>query len=117
MSTPRIFAGLFAFLLSAGTALAQDTGLGKPLSESDIKQWDIAVLPDGSNLPPGSGTPSQGAKVFAEKCAACHGEGGKGGVARFYPPLVGGEPLTIGIDVAKTIANYYPYATTVFDFT
>src|ERR1700686_4608673 len=30
--------------------------------------------------------------------------------------LVGGEPLTNGIETAKTIANYYAYATTVFDY-
>ena len=37
----------------AGAACAQNAGLGKPMSEADIKQWDIAILPDGSNLPPG----------------------------------------------------------------
>ena len=31
--------------------------------------------------------------------------------------LVGGEPLTSGIDTPKTIANFWPYATTIFDFT
>jgi hypothetical protein len=56
----------------AGAALAQSPGLGKPVSEADIKAWDIAVLPDGTNLPPGSGTPAQG---YAEKCVAlsCRG--------------------------------------------
>ena len=29
---------------------------------------------------------------------------------------MGGAPLTNGIDTTKTIANYYPYATTVFDY-
>jgi cytochrome c len=106
-----------ALSCSAGAAFAQSPGLGKPVSEADIKQWDIAILPDGSNLPPGSGTPAQGAKIFVEKCAACHGEAGKGGVAPFYPALVGGGPLTGGIDTPKTIANYYAYATTVFDYT
>jgi S-disulfanyl-L-cysteine oxidoreductase SoxD len=103
--------------LGAGPAAAQSAGLGKPLSETDIKQWDIAVLPDGTNLPPGSGTPAQGAKIFAEKCSACHGDAAKGGVAPYYPALVGGRPLTDGIDTVKTIANYYAYATTVFDYT
>jgi cytochrome c len=112
---PRIFAA-FAFLLAAGTAVAEDAGLGKPLSESDIKQWDIAVLPDGGNLPPGSGTPAQGAKIFAEKCAGCHGEAAKGGVTPYWPALIGGQPLTNGIDTVKTIANYYAYATTIFDY-
>jgi len=102
--------------LSCGAAVVFADGLGKPLSESDIKQWDIAILPDGSNLPPGSGTPQAGAKIYAEKCSACHGEGGKGGVAPFYPALVGGLPLSTGIDTVKTIANYYAYATTVFDY-
>jgi S-disulfanyl-L-cysteine oxidoreductase SoxD len=30
--------------------------------------------------------------------------------------VVGGEPLTTGTDTVKTIANYYAYATTVFDY-
>jgi S-disulfanyl-L-cysteine oxidoreductase SoxD len=105
------------FALSAAPAWAQNSGLGKPIVESDIKQWDIAVLPDGTNLPAGSGTPAQGAKIFAEKCSACHGDAAKGGVAPYYPALVGGQPLTSGIDTVKTIANYYAYATTIFDYT
>jgi S-disulfanyl-L-cysteine oxidoreductase SoxD len=107
---------ILALSFGTGTAFAQNTGLGQPISEADIKAWDIAVLPDGTNLPPGSGTPAQGAKIYAEKCAACHAEGGKGGVAPGAGPLVGGEPLTNGIDAVKTIANYYAYATTVFDY-
>jgi S-disulfanyl-L-cysteine oxidoreductase SoxD len=108
-----------AFALAAGAvpALAQNAGLGQSITEQDIKQWDIAILPDGTNLPSGSGTPAQGAKLFAEKCSACHGDAGKGGVAPYYPALVGGQPLTNGIDTVKTIANYYAYATTIFDYT
>lgn len=100
----------------AGLALAQTPKLGKPISEADIAQWDIAVLPDGTGLPPGSGTPAQGAKVYAEKCVSCHAEGGKGGGAPGAGPLIGGAPLTNGIDTPKTIANFYGYATTVFDY-
>ena len=117
MSTVRLTAAcVVALSFGASGAFAQTPGLGKPVSEADIKAWDIAVLPDGSNLPPGSGTSVQGARVYAEKCSACHGEGGKGGVAPGAGPLVGGAPLTNGIETAKTIANYYPYATTVFDY-
>ena len=112
-----IAAATLALACSAGAALAQSPGLGKPLTDADIKQWDIAILPDGTNLPPGNGTPAQGAKIFAEKCSACHGNAGKGGVAPFYPALVGGQPLTSGIDTVKTIANYYAYPTTIFDYT
>jgi len=112
-----IAAAALALACSAGAAFAQSPGLGKPLTDADIKQWDIAILPDGGNLPPGSGTPAQGAKIFAEKCSACHGNAAKGGVAPFYPALVGGQPLTNGIETPKTIANYYAYATTIFDYT
>jgi S-disulfanyl-L-cysteine oxidoreductase SoxD len=117
MSMPKQLA-LLLLSLSFGidTSFAQSPGLGKPITDSDIKAWDIAILPDGTNLPPGSGTPAQGAKIYAEKCVACHGEGGKGGVAPGAGPLAGGAPLTNGIDTVKTIANYYPYATTVFDY-
>ena len=107
---------LGAVAASAQTPSAPAPKLGKPLSEADIKQWDIAVLPDGTNLPPGSGTPAQGAAIYAQKCVACHAEGGRGGGSPGAGPLVGGEPLTTGIDVTKTIANYYAYATTVFDY-
>ena len=110
-----------ALVFSAGVALAQSPGaqspnLGKPLSEADIGAWDISVLPDGTNLPAGSGTSAQGAKIYAEKCVACHAEGGKGGGAPGAGPLVGGAPLANGIETQKTIANYYAYATTVFDY-
>ena len=118
MSTRNVIAAVGLVLaFGAGAALAQSPGLGKPLTEADIKQWDIAVLPDGTNLPPGSGTPAKGAKIFAEKCSACHGDAAKGGIAPFYPALVGGQPLTNGIDTVKTIANYYAYPTTIFDYT
>src|SRR5579883_1964088 len=43
-------AAAFALLaLSCGAALAADTpGLGKPISEADIKGWNVTILPDGA---------------------------------------------------------------------
>jgi S-disulfanyl-L-cysteine oxidoreductase SoxD len=117
MSTHKSLAAVvLALAFTAAPAFAENTGLGKPISEADIANWDIAILPDGSNLPPGSGTPAQGATIYAQQCLACHGEGGKGGVAPGAGPLVGGQPLASGIETQKTIANYYPYATTIFDY-
>jgi len=68
-------------------------------------------------LPPGSGTPAQGARIYVEKCALCHGADGKGGVAGVVAaPLVGGEPITDISAAMKRIANFWPYATTLFDY-
>ena len=110
-------AGVAALALGASVALgamafAESPRLGTPITQSDLAEWDINVLPDGTNLPPGSGKAADGSKIFAEKCVACHGEGGKGGSAI---RLIGGPPKAT-LDGGKTIANYWPYATTVFDF-
>jgi cytochrome c len=117
MSTLRPLLAVAAALALCHAALAADTPkLGQPIDEKDVAAWDIAAMPSGAGLPPGSGNAVQGAKVFAEKCAACHGEGAKGGpIAR--APLFGGRPLTDGIDTPKTIGNFWGHATTVFDFT
>jgi S-disulfanyl-L-cysteine oxidoreductase SoxD len=112
MSTRKVALAL-AVALGSSAALAEGPNLGKPLDPADLAAWDITVLPDGTGLPPGSGTPAQGAPIYAEKCALCHGENGKGGR---NAALVGGGPLD-RINAPKTIANYWPYATTVFDFT
>jgi cytochrome c len=109
MFTPK--AALVA-LLVASPVLAQGPNLGQPIPESDVKAWDISILPDGTGLPAGSGTPAQGARIYAQKCVACHGEAGKGGTAA---ALVGGGPLT-AINTPKTIANFWGHSTTVFDF-
>jgi cytochrome c len=97
--------------LLPGAARAESPHLGRPISQADLAAWDINVLPDGRNLPPGRGTAAQGAKIFAEKCALCHGENGRGGhAARLIgPPKASLDPGS------KTIANYWPYATTLFD--
>ncbi len=107
-------AALFAFALSSNAALAQAPNLGKPIDPAEITAWDISILPDGTGLPAGSGTPAQGAPIYAQKCLMCHGANGKGGPSA---ALVGNPPLTGGErDPVKTIANYWPYATTLFDY-
>jgi mono/diheme cytochrome c family protein len=101
-----------ALAFGAGAANAQSPHLGKPIGQTDLAEWDINILPDGSNLPPGSGKAADGVKVFADKCALCHGDHGQGGHAA---RLIGG-PAKASLDGGKTIANYWPQATTLFDF-
>ena len=98
---------------TAAAAMAETPNLGKPIDEAAISAWDISILPDGTNLPKGSGTPAQGAAIYAQQCVACHGDNGKGGVAA---ALVSDQKIA-GINAGqKTIKNFWPYATTIFDF-
>jgi cytochrome c len=98
--------------LSPATA-AEGQRFGQPIAPEDAAAWDISIAPDGVGLPPGSGTPAQGAVVYAEKCAACHGQKGEG---QPNDRLVGGQ-LTGDQPAVKTVGSYWPYATTLFDYT
>ena len=102
---------LLVLSLASTPAAAQ---LGQPISAADIATWDITVLPDGSGLPPGRGTVREGEAVYAAKCAACHGAKGTGGL---NDALAGGiGSLAAGNTPVKTVASYWPYATTLFDY-
>jgi cytochrome c len=94
-------------------------GFGRPPTPEEVRAWDIDVRPDGAGLPPGRGTVAQGAAIYAAKCAACHGIAGRNGP---FSTLVGREPRTgfpFGRDpsLSLTIGNYWPYATTLYDYT
>ena len=103
---------LCAAALSASAFAAETPNLGQPISPADLAPWDITIMPDGKGLPAGSGTAKQGEPIFAQKCSACHGEKGVGGIAA---PVTAGPPKA-SLDGGKTIANFWPYATTIFDF-
>ena len=92
---------------------------GTAATAAEIAGWDIDVTPDGAGLPPGSGTPSAGAQLFAAQCAVCHGaEGqgvpvpGRGG----YPRLVGGIGTLTRDHPVKTVGSFWPYASILFDY-
>ena len=62
MFTPKIGFGLITLatlLLSAAPASAEGPNLGQPISRADLAPWDLTVMPDGTGLPPGNGTPAQ----------------------------------------------------------
>ena len=96
MSMRKFAIGAVVATCAWGLAFADGPKLGKPLSPSDLS----------------AGKAADGAKIFAEKCALCHGENGKGGIAG---ELIGGPPKA-SLDGGKTIANFWPAATTLFDF-
>jgi cytochrome c len=106
-------------------AAAQDDGLwegiGRDATAEEIRAWDIAVMPDGTGLPPGRGTVPQGAVVYAQRCAVCHGDGGQGVPGLTVEVVIDREPwFELGNPNQlrqRTIGNYWPYATTLFDYT
>ena len=108
----QLILGATILTFAAGAVAAETPNLGKPITPAEIAPWDITVMPDGKGLPSGSGTSAQGAAIYAQKCAACHGENGGGGMSA---RVIGGPPKA-SLDGGKTIPNFWPYATTLFDF-
>lgn len=88
-------------------------GVGTVPTPAQIAGWAIAVRPDGQGLPPGHGSVEQGADVYSQQCAACHGTFGEG-EGRF-PKLAGDGSLT-GNRPEPTVGNFWPYATTLWDY-
>jgi S-disulfanyl-L-cysteine oxidoreductase SoxD len=113
MPKRAIFAASLLVAIASGASLAETPHLGKPIDEAAIAAWDISILPDGTGLPNGSGTPMQGAAIYAEKCALCHGENGKGGHAA---ALVSDVKIDSISAAQKTIKNFVGNSTTIFDF-
>ena len=88
-------------------------GYGRVPTPVEIAGWAIAVQPDGTGLPDGHGSVSDGAEVFGTQCAACHGTFGEG--EGRYPKLAGDAKLTDD-QAVKTVGNFWPYATTLWDY-
>jgi cytochrome c len=87
-------------------------GYGRAPTQAEIDGWAIAVRPDGQGLPPGKGSVNEGADLFADQCAACHGTFGEG--EGRYPKLAGGSLK--GERPEPTVGSYWPYATTLWDY-
>jgi S-disulfanyl-L-cysteine oxidoreductase SoxD len=92
---------------------ADGPNLGREATPAQIAGWDISIPPDGTGLPPGSGTVAAGAAVYAAKCQSCHGERGAG---QPNDRLVGGQGTIAGPTPVRTVGSYWQYATTVFDY-
>ena len=124
MSTLKSIAGLaFASTLLAACATGTDTAsttaptrgpnLGATPSAAMLAAMDISIPPSGAGLPAGGADARAGGKVYAAKCASCHGPKGEGKPA---DRLVGGIG-TLAKERIRTVGSYWPYATTLFDYT
>ena len=87
------------------------SGLGRPPSATELRDWDLSVGPDGTELPEGTGTAKQGVLVFTRRgCATCHGPTGREGPAH---ALVGGA-VTRSSNYFPIL--YWPFAPSVWDY-
>lgn len=99
---------------SAGAGdLPEGPGLGRPAPEAMLAAWNIDVMPDGTGLPVGRGLAPEGEVLYRAHCLTCHGEGGLGDSG---DQLAGAKMGLTDEWPEKAIGNYWPYATTIFDF-
>ena len=126
MSTRKWLVVLPALAL-AGPLLAArpKIGFGQPLTEAEVAPYAITVFPDGRNLPHGRGSVADGAVLYAERCAFCHGAKGIEGPASRLAGTDGffgwTDPLRVlRIDkhplLIMSMGARWPYATTIFDY-
>jgi cytochrome c len=117
----RFGAGCLFLTLSlsatCGDAQQGGYGFGTPVGEGELARY-FAIPPNGHGLPPGEGDAARGAKVYADACAACHGEHleGNPAVGVGGDKLIGGRGTLATKTPIKTVESYWPYATTLFDY-
>ncbi|MGD8341483.1 MAG: cytochrome c [Gammaproteobacteria bacterium] len=104
---------VFAAFAGYRSEAQESPGLGVEATPEQVAGWALTIMPDGTGLPPGSGTVAEGAAVFQQKCVACHGPEGQNGI---NDRLAGGHGTLSGDRPVKTIGSYWPYATTIFDY-
>src|SRR5712672_1499143 len=109
-----IAVGAASLVACVAQAPSRQPAFGAAVSAEEIARWDISIPPSGAGLPAGSGTAKQGAAVYGAKCLACHGEKGAGKPADV---LVGGIGSLATSKPLRTVGSYWPYATTLFDYT
>jgi len=107
----------FANNVQAENSTDKSYGFGSPASAADIARMDIDVMPDGRGAPSGQGNAHQGKKIYANKCAACHGTDMAAPVqGTGAPALRGGRGSLTSNKPKKTVESYWPYASTLFDY-
>lgn len=104
-----------------GPGAGRRYGLGSAPARGHVARLDADIGPDGAELPSGRGTVAEGEVLYRAQCAVCHGQRGEG-MEPAYPALIGRDPAGEDFAFARdpklvhTIGNYWPYATTLFDY-
>ncbi len=123
----QISSRLLPFVLILGATVSAQSPtyhLGRAPTPDEVRAWDIAISPDGHELPPGHGTAKEGRDLFIERgCVQCHGRNGEGGkaptliVVKGAPTMPGRMPgMDMGIQAPGLMAVSAPYATVMWDY-
>ncbi len=107
------------FVLTTVPSAQKPLGIGRPATNEEITKIDIDVRPDGKGLPDGKGTVAEGATIYAAKCASCHGKNGEGASFDRLVATDSGKNFDFATNpkLPKAVGNYWPYATTLYDYT
>jgi S-disulfanyl-L-cysteine oxidoreductase SoxD len=113
-------------IFQAAWAQSPTYGVGRTPTAEEIHAWDIAISPEGKELPSGQGTAKEGAVLYVRKgCAGCHGAIGSGAHA---PTLISRKDihdvhsaapvfcLAPCVNDSNTMAIHSPFATTIWDY-
>jgi mono/diheme cytochrome c family protein len=103
-----------AACVTAAAQTPEYKNVGRTPTAQEVQALDIAIGTDGKELPPGNGNAKTGARLFAQKCVACHGENQEGSPQA--PALVGGKGTLTSLHPKMTAGSYWPFATTIFDY-
>ncbi len=103
---------------AAAVEAGESFGLGVTPTAEEVRRIDIDVMPDGRGLPEGSGSAAEGRVIYNSACAGCHGAEGQGGPngSLAGAPLHKPEQLAGDKSLQRTVGNYWPYATSLFDY-
>ena len=114
MQKPSLLSISTLLVLGVAALSAQTYEVGREATAEEVAAWDVTIGPEGRELPAGSGTAKDGAQVYEVRCKECHGEDGVGGD---QAGLVGNPEQLKQAPPIKTVGSYWPYATTLFDYT
>ncbi|MFK7913074.1 MAG: c-type cytochrome [Pseudomonadales bacterium] len=114
-----------ALWLLLGCAVAHGASyesLGTQVTPAELAAADTDLAPQGA-APGGSGTVLEGQQIYAAQCAHCHGVAATGGI---HQPLAlspqaraadsGRAAFALDPGRARVIGNYWPYASTLYDY-
>lgn len=116
MPTRSLAALTAALFLGSAIGAAEPVGtprLGRAATPAELQALDLSIGPDGAGLPPGRGSVAEGQVIYAQQCQSCHNERGAGQPA----DRLTGEIGTLATPTpVKTVASFWPHATTLFDY-